>query len=347
MNRLTRRQRSGGRSVVNHKYKVACMLSRRSSSFAFAVALGLTGLLARPGFAANPPGPPPANSDTATQSYVFGVTAPSKEANLSFRMQDVIRDVPVVEGQHVKAGDVLVQLDDRQEQAELNSEKIEADSDLPQKDAQKKLDAANVELDRQKDMQAQNVASEVELRKAQLDVDIAAIELDGVKQEQQERKEKARKQELHVAEMAMRAKIDGIVKTINVHPGEVVDPTKPAVIMVSIDPLWVEFYLPVPQAQALKDQPTLSVSYDKSNWSPAKLVYISPVAEPGTDLIKVRCEWPNPDEHSAGQQVSIRLPASIVGAAASTGSSASTGNAASGGNSATAVSASATVPGSR
>jgi multidrug efflux pump subunit AcrA (membrane-fusion protein) len=107
-----------------------------------------------------------------------------------------------------------------------------------------------------------------------------------------------------------------------VHPGEVVDPSKPegSIIIVSIDPLWVEFYLPARQAQLLKAGDELKVSYDQKTWVGGKLIYISPVAETGTDLLRLRLELPNPGNKSAGQQVSVQLPAEVVAAGEPSGS---------------------------
>ena len=57
-------------------------------------------------------------------------TEPSKHPKLSFAAPGLIRAIPVKRGQVVKAGDILLQEDDRQEQAALEALRGEATSGL-------------------------------------------------------------------------------------------------------------------------------------------------------------------------------------------------------------------------
>lgn len=242
------------------------------------------------------------------------ITKPSMETKLSFRSPDIVLQIPIREGQTVKAGDLLVALDDRQEAAELAAMKIEAYSDLPIKEAEVKFAAAEVELKRQDEMRKNNVTTETEFRKAELELELARIQVDAAKQDVAEKKEKTHRQELRVAEMKMISPMNGTVKNIDVNVGQVIDPSKPAITLVSNEPLWVEMYLPTRQAQQLKADQKINVGYDRTNWESAKVIFIDPVADAASDTQMVRLELANPSGKSAGLQMNVQLPAEVADA---------------------------------
>src|SRR5690606_36933721 len=118
--------------------------------------------------------------------------------------------------------------------------------------------------------------------------------------------------------MRLTSKFDGIVARIDVGLGQIVDPQKPAMIIVQNDPLWIEFTLPSAEAELLRDQTTMSVRYpNEPEWRNASVILRSPVVDAASDRQLVRLEMENPQLRPTGLQVEVKLPGAVADAAGS------------------------------
>ena len=260
-----------------------------------------------------------------------GITRPSERRQLSLKMMDVIWDVKVKPGDAVKTGDVLLTEDTREEVINLQIVTLEAESEATVKGAEVAVEAAvvtlankEVEFKRVEDMFKKHVANPSEFDKAKLDVDIAKLEitkakwdLEKVKVEHAQRGAQVKKQAAVIERMQIVSPIDGIVEDILLKKGEVVDPQKPVMVVVKNDPLWVEVFLPTNVSLKLKPGQELPVKYESDDKArPAKVIYLSPVADPGAGVQLVRLELPNPEARPAGLQVTVIPPGATVPVAA-------------------------------
>jgi RND family efflux transporter MFP subunit len=258
-----------------------------------------------------------------------GITVPSKRHQMSLKVPDVVREVHVKAGDVVKKGQLLLSEDTREEEINLKIIKSEADSDVVLKAADVAIKAAEVtkknrevELGRVKQMYTDKVAGISELNKAELDVELAGLEiekakldLEKAKIELNQRKFQADRQAVLIERMRINAEFDGEVEEILVKEGEVLDPQKPAIVVVKLDPLWVEVHLPVEITANLKVGQELEVLYggqDKAR--KAKVFYLNPVADAGAGTQQVRMELPNPENRRAGMQVQVNVgqPAGVA-----------------------------------
>jgi hypothetical protein len=117
--------------------------------------------------------------------------------------------------------------------------------------------------------------------------------------------------------MQIKSPMNGEVRKVEAAVGEVSDPQKPSIIIVSNDPLKVEAKLPTLTANRLKLGQALQVRYrDEQQWREAKIIYFDPVADTslvgGAQLIHL--EMPNPDGRRAGQEVVVKLPQDVAAA---------------------------------
>ncbi len=246
----------------------------------------------------------------------IAITQPSRQSRVSFLITGKVAEVPVKVGQRVKAGDTLIQLDDSVERKTLEYLEREAQSTLGIEASQKELENARVTLERIESMYQQSVVSEAELLEARLGVDIAEIRLRKAQEDLELKKIERDKQAEQVRQMRITSPIDGEVAQIDISEGEIVDPRQPACWVVDNDPLWVEFTLPAAQAKALTGLETLNVRYpDESDWTPAKILFLSPVVDAASDMRRVRLELPNPQQRPSGLQMIVELPAAVAAAA--------------------------------
>lgn len=251
-----------------------------------------------------------------------GITVPSERRLLSLKIPDVIRKVNVKAGDVVKKDQVLLVEDTREEEINLKIIKSEADSEVTLKAADVVIKAAEVtkknrevELARVQRMFDDKVAGISELDKAKLDVELAGLEIDKAKLdlekarvEHAQRQFQADRQAVLIERMQIASPIDGEVEEVLVKEGEVLDPQKPAIVVVKLDPLWVEVHLPVEITANLKHGQELDVFYGVgAKPLKAKVFYMNPVADAGAGTQQVRLELPNPENRRAGMQVQVKL----------------------------------------
>jgi RND family efflux transporter MFP subunit len=245
-------------------------------------------------------------------NVISAVTHPSVRSELGVSQLGVILEIPVKEGQAVKAGDVLVQLDDRQDKALLEGLELEANSGVKVEAAKADLKLKQVDLERKQNLLQTKSTSQAEVEEAELKVVYADTTVKVQELEQQVNKLKVKQQQVKLDQMTVKAPVDGVVEIIKAHVGEVNDPQKPLMSIVSNDPLWIEFYLPTVQAQKLKLDQKLPVKYlDEQQWQEATIKYRAPYAEYGSFTQKIRLEIPNPQLKDAGQEMQVRLPADL------------------------------------
>src|SRR5688500_5542958 len=91
-----------------------------------ALAIGIITLASSAGWAAGQA----AAGDRAREASVSAYAAPSMEHKLSLRTPGIVLEVLVKAGDPVKAGQLLVKLDDRIEKKDYDETKVEADSTL-------------------------------------------------------------------------------------------------------------------------------------------------------------------------------------------------------------------------
>jgi len=246
----------------------------------------------------------------STDNTVTGISKPSIVAKVNLNSVGIVRELPVEEGKVVKKGDLLLQQDDRQERAELESSTLEGDSDVEIRATSADRDVKKVELKRVEDLSKHGSATPSELEEAQIKVVYADAQVDLAKLKQQTKKFEAKRLQAKVDQMRLTSPEDGIVEHINVSVGEVTnpDPQKPVMTVVKLNPLWIEFYLPTPQAQKLKVGQQMEVKYVGKQWMAAKLIYRAPVAESSSDMQQLRLEMANPNNGDAGLQMQVKLP---------------------------------------
>jgi RND family efflux transporter MFP subunit len=282
--------------------------------------LASLGLLALAGSAARAAEPRPSGQYP-------GITVPSFRGQLSLKIPDVIRTVHVKPGDVVKKGQLLLSEDTREEEINLKIIKAEADSEVTLKAADVAIKAAlatkrnrEVELERVQKMFDNKVAGISELEKAKLEVEIGGLEIDKAKLdlekaqiEQAQRKFQADRQAVLIERMQITSPFDGEVEEILVKEGEVLDPQKPAIVVVKLDVLWVETSLPVEVTANLKHGQELDVTYGPGlKPTKAKVFYMNPVADAGANEQLVRLELPNPENRRAGMNVTVHVPQAVA-----------------------------------
>ena len=247
--------------------------------------------------------------------YVTGISKPSVESNLGLDEVGVVLAVPVKEGDRIHKGQVLLQQDDRRLQSDLEGIALEANSNAEIKAAEADRDEKKVLDKRTKELFDKGSATPSEMEDADLKVTVGDMQVEVAKLKQAMKKTDEKGARIRLEHMRILSPIDGFVKSITVSPGEVTDPNKEttSLTVVQLDPLWVEFYLPIDQAQKLKIDQMMDVRYENdTKWQQGKLIFRSPVADSAAGQQKLRIELKNPNNMDAGLKMEVKLPPEIA-----------------------------------
>lgn len=258
-------------------------------------------------------GPPPIMISTATASsgeigvYVkaLGTVTPLTTVSVTARVAGQIANVEYKEGELVKAGDPLVDIDPAPFQAAVT----QAEGQLARDQAQ--LDLAKVNLDRATDLLKENVISkqEFDTQTATNGLNEGAVKLDQGNLDQAK---------VNLAYCHITSPIDGRVGLRLVDTGNIVQAngSSPLVVITQLKPISVEFNVSedsVPQImQAIHAGRELEAdAYDRGDQkkiATGKLESFNSQIDPTTGTLKLRANFPNDDDSLFPSQfVNVRL----------------------------------------
>lgn len=267
--------------------------------------IGLTGIVSCVLLTATPT---VARSDGPNgNGQVEAITRPSRDGTLSFVQPGEIAKVLVKVGDTVKAGQLLVQLDDAVEQAQLKQLKAEAEdvtrvAAAEAQLAQKKLDLQKVEM-----AAAGNAATKMEVEHGKLEVLIGELSLNLAKHNLRQANRQYEQTKLQLDRMKMTSPIDGKVEVVFIEEGESVDQLEDVIRVVQIDPLWIDAPVPLEQARALRIGDTAKVIFPGNVEGSGKVVHIASIADAASETLYVRIETPNTTGRPAGEHVRVQF----------------------------------------
>lgn len=247
------------------------------------------------------------------------ITRPSSAPVMSFPLTGKVAKVLVQQGDRVKKGQPLIQLDDSVEALELQALQEQAEQKIRVEAAEKSLDQKRVELEKKEWAYKRKAATELEVKQARLDVDIAELSLQLSKFQRTQDRLKYLQAKARLDRMTLRSEVDGLVENVLVEPGEVVTHETKAIRVVQIDPLWLDVPVPMGQAAHLQAGAVARVTFSIGQASrDGKVLHVAAVADAASRTRTVRVELPNPDGRAAGEHVTVTFPAAATVADADT-----------------------------
>ena len=248
------------------------------------------------------------------------VTEPSEDRTvLGFTSPGRIAKVLVAEGQHVRAGQPLIQLDDAVERVELAMLKAKAGDTARVRAAELKLKRARVVLSKVRKAYKDKAASKRELEEAALAAAMAELELEIARLEHRQAQGRYRQAKLKLERMRLLSPVTGRVERLLVRAGESIKALAPVARIVQIDPLRIDVPVPLKRASRIRPGQAARVRFADPAGTvlEGKVVRLASVADAGSETLAVRVEVPNPAGRPAGEQVTVEFP-SLNAAGAST-----------------------------
>jgi HlyD family secretion protein len=169
--------------------------------------------------------------DNRDNGMLASGTVEATEAQLGFQAAGRIESIGVQEGDKVKQGQVLAQLDTRETEARLaQARALIAATELRLHDAQR-------DLGRSRELLAGGAIGQEAYDKAQLAYRVA-------QSDNAQARASAQAIEAVLANMIIHAGFDGVVTVRHREPGEIVAPGVPVLTVMNPDDRWVRIYIP-------------------------------------------------------------------------------------------------------
>jgi RND family efflux transporter MFP subunit len=207
---------------------------------------------------------------------------PGGGAKLAAPFAGIVVAVHVIEGQSVKAGDVVVELDDRMAQAAVDK-------------AQHALVFAQQVVDRQTRVLAFGGTSIQAKQEAEQRLAAARAELASAK--------------AAIAQVQLASPLDGVVARINVQPGQSVDLNTMVAEIIDLKRLVATVSVPANEATPLRTGQTADIFTDnaKKPVATGTVSFVSPSVDPKTAAALVRLALPENSGLRPGQFVGARI----------------------------------------
>jgi len=197
-----------------------------------------------------------------------------------------ITEISVDEGGHVSAGAVVIEIDPERRRLELAAGRAQ----LAQ--AQANFENARRQTERIRKLRSQNVASDQQLEAAETELSLSRSRVE------------AQRAALGVTERALAdasvtAPFAGMIARRSVQLGEFVQPGKPLVELVALDPLEVVFSLTELDTERVhpSQQIDVAVGAFPDRVFHGVVTFISPTVDPATRTLRIKAEIDNDEGH--------------------------------------------------
>jgi RND family efflux transporter MFP subunit len=226
-----------------------------------------------------------------------GIAYPSKQVVLNAPIDGKVAAILIEEGERVKKGDLLAQMDDAEQQVVVASARLQSESDAEVARAQFALDEAIILLERATETYQKDAASEWEVRRAQLQKDQAEADLRIAQDRQALAKVNLELEEARLERMRVPAPFDGEVIEHSAEPGATLTRTDPILAVAALDPLEAHINLPVSVFGKLEVGKTYQLEAgDPINAVlPGKLKHIYRIIDTASETVRCVFTIDNPD----------------------------------------------------
>ena len=199
-----------------------------------------------------------------------GIVLPFKEVVVSSPVQSTITEVAHKEGDHIRAGDVLARLYNRIEELDMHR-------------TQAAVEKREFDFQGSKNLFAEKIISEDEAMKNRIELELARLQAEQAKEIFRQR--------------TIVAPINGVIVEQMREIGEAVTASEPMFRLVDIDRVYVQIYVQVEEAAALKHGDSLSVrcrAVDRDAVFVGRVEFIDPRVDAASGLVRIKVLVDNP-----------------------------------------------------
>lgn len=290
---------------------------RHSAALAVAVCIAATA----PALAQAPGGgskAPPAvvvtsiqSEEVAASAQFLGRIQAIQQVDVVARVEGFLNEVAFKEGDFVKKGELLYQIEQNQYQAQLASAQAQLATAKAQKSgAEASLKNAQVNLDRQQTLLEKQTVSQSVVDQAQAERDEAAANVQSGQASIESANAAIQTAQINLGYTTIASPIDGRIGATNVTQGNLVNTQSGTLAtVVQLDPIrmvfsipetyWIEFAqekgLTAASAEGKSFVPSITLPNGKSYDKAGELAFVSNQVDQTTGTVAVYANFPNPD----------------------------------------------------
>ncbi|MEO1009201.1 MAG: efflux RND transporter periplasmic adaptor subunit [Planctomycetota bacterium] len=246
---------------------------------------------------------------------IYHFAEPSKDARMGFAQPSEIRDILVRTGDRVAKGDVLVRARDGGAREAVNLQRRRAENRLEILSAENDLALAQIEFDNQERAREDGASNNLEYDRSKTRLEAAKLQLDAAHERFTEQGITLKRLESELERFSLIAQFDGVVESVEVSPGQVMQDSAPVLRLVAIDPLHIRLPTPTSMIRVGQDDEikpgndawvVMNVAGDPKMVR-GRVLEVSPVANFAADRVTVKIEIPNAERLLAGLQAWVRF----------------------------------------
>ncbi len=172
-----------------------------------------------------------------TMAQTEAIAMAKHDLKVGFPVGGRIAEIQVEAGDQVKEGDVLATLEDKQGESLIELWQLRANSDVQVRLQKKRLELAQLEADRLKQLQEKDAAAPFEVQRAAIQAALQQIALEQADQEYQEARMQLKQAQARHEQYVLRAPRDGAIERIALEAGETVEQLQPVMRLVHTEEL--------------------------------------------------------------------------------------------------------------
>lgn len=244
---------------------------------------------------------------------IEGFTEPYRDIDVAAGEMGEIAELSVMEGDRVRAGQMLARLDESVLQASLDIAKAARDARGRVESARAELDIQQEMLRRLRELLTRQHATQQEIDRAVAQTEVLDARLRAAEEELAVRALEVTRAEVQLQRRRLTSPIDGVVTRVFKDVGEFVSPNDPVVVkVVQLDPLLAVFSVPTASATGLRSGQQVELRIDRAP-ATGEIEFVSPTTEAESGTKRVRVRIANPEERlPSGVDCRLLLPDAVA-----------------------------------
>lgn len=229
------------------------------------------------------------------------------DVDLGFTLRGRVMEVLVEPGARVSAGEALARLDDRESEAQLRLLAVRAESTLEAEAAHAEWLLAEESEKRIRAALEQGGANPFEVREAELETLRKKLGHELFVERQVEASLRLEQAERTHEQFTLLSPIDGVVESVLIDPGELVEEVRPVIRVVNTESLRIDAPAPVGIASGVGVGDGVWVRFKSSPGETIRgtVTHVASVADPGSETRIVRVEIENGSGMPGGSHVQV------------------------------------------
>jgi RND family efflux transporter MFP subunit len=234
---------------------------------------------------------------SGAQEWVRGITEPYRDVTLTSSVSGMVVGLPHEEGQRVRKGDAVLELERDLEELEVDRRRLIADSKAELTAAQRRVESLGLDLEATRKLFAstQSVSQE-ELRQKELDYELARAEAERLQVAEEREQVEYRIAVAQLQKRVIVAPFDGVVVQLLPETGETIHPQQPLARIADVSRCRLVVYAPAALAARASAGSSASLRIDGVAATMSGVVeFVSPVVDPSSGMRVVKVVFDNPN----------------------------------------------------